>query len=96
MFPPSGKMARKRGRVATYPILGHPCFSYPKHRIYGDIPYSMWVNVPFPNRPYSWIRGPRNLGPNIKGEIELGTILVETSKIHQKVVPPKIISPVPK
>ena len=38
----------------------------------------------------------RNLGADIKGEIALGTISVKKAEIHQKLVLPKVVSPVPK
>ena len=86
-------MTRKWGTMATYPKLGDAQLSLHEKRPYGDTPYSMWVYVPSPNRPYPWSSGAHNLGPNIKGETGYVAILGKTAKIDPKVVTRKIVSP---
>ena len=86
-------MTHKWGRMATYPKSGNLQFPLHEERSHGDTPHSMRVYVPSPNRPYPWLSGSRNLGPNIKGEMGFVTILGKTAKIHPKVVTRKIVSP---
>ena len=56
-------------------------------------PHSMRVYVPSPNCPSPWSSGARNLGPDIRGEMEFVAILGKTANIHPKVVTRKIVSP---
>ena len=86
-------MTHKRGRMATYPKLGDSQLSLKEERPHGETPHSMRVSVPYPNRPYPWSSGARNLGPNIKGETGFVAILGKAAKIHPKVVTRKIVSP---
>ena len=81
------------GRMATYPKLGNSQFSLHEERPHEDTPHSMRVYGPSPNRPYPWSSGPRNLGPNIKGEMGCVAILGKTAKVHPNVVTRKVVSP---
>ena len=89
-------MAHERGKVETYPTWGNPWFSRPRVRIIGVIAYSERVNVPFRNRPYSWISGAHNPRTNIEGEIELYLFLAKKVKNGLKSGSPRLRSKEPK
>ena len=82
--------------METYPTWGNPWFSHRRVRRMGGIAYSRRVDVPFPNRPYSWISGAHNPGTNIKGEIELYLFLAKKVKNGLKSVSPRLRSKEPK
>ena len=49
IFSVSGEMVLEKWQAATYATLGHPWIFHPMAKMHGDIAYSRWVLLPFPN-----------------------------------------------
>ena len=77
-------MTNKWGRMATYPKFGDSQLSLREERPYGEIPHSMRVYVPSPNRPYPWSSGAHNLGGEIRGRRGLWPFWAKRPKFTQK------------